>query len=180
MLNKFITAKNKTKVLMQYVKDYEIRDAITLGIVFRLWSELEVIDRGIFLDDLTFITDEPLLVIGYDGLKSPTKLTYKGVRHDNINEIFKIIQSCGRYYIYLTFPGLAAPYWYLTVCTPNPFVRALPGIQQLINEIVQQMAFDEEFKKIYREALMVLINCALEAGDKKQFMALSEEWRKIA
>jgi len=180
MPGKFITTKIKTKVLMQYVKDYEVRDALTLGIVFRLWSELEVMDKGVFLDDLTFITEEPLLIISCSNSKTPTRLTYKGTEYNDINMIFKIIQSCGLYYIYLIFPGQAAPYWYLNTCTPNPYVKAIPAIRQLIAEIEEQKAFDDEFMKIYKEALMVLINGALKARDKKQFMALSEEWRKIA
>jgi len=160
MPGKFITTKIKTKVLMQYVKDYEVRDALTLGIVFRLWSELEVLDKGVFLDDLTFITEEPLLIISCSNSKTPTRLTYKGAEHNDI--------------------GQAAPYWYLNTCTPNPYVKAIPAIRQLIAEIEEQKAFGDEFMKIYKEALMVLINGALKARDKKQFMALSEEWRKIA
>jgi uncharacterized protein YpiB (UPF0302 family) len=180
MPNKFITAKNKTKALMQYVKDYEIRDALTLGIVFRLWSELDVIDKGVFLDDLDFITEEPLLIISCDTSKVPTILTYNGEGYEDTNKIFEIIESLDRYYIYLVFPSRAAPYWYVNICAPNPFIRALPALERMVDDIEEHQDFDLEFAKIYKEALLVLIDGALEAGDKKQFMALSEEWRKIA
>jgi uncharacterized protein YpiB (UPF0302 family) len=45
---------------------------------------------------------------------------------------------------------------------------------------VQQSLFNEEFKKIYREAFMVLIDSALAAGDREQFMNLTKEWKIIA
>ncbi len=180
MLKKFITAKSKTKVLMQYVKDYEIRDNMTLGIVFRLWSELEVIDKGVFLNDLTYITDEPLLVISCDTAKVPTILTYNGEGYKDINAIFEIIQSLDLYYIYLIFPERASPYWYINICAPNPFAKAIPALERMMAELGERTEFDLEFAKIYKQALLILIDNALDARDKKQFIALSEEWRKIA
>lgn len=178
MPNKFITAKNKTKALMQYVKDYEIRDALTLGVVFRLWSELQVVEKGVFLDDLTYITEEPLLIISCNTAKVPTILTYNGEGYEDFNLIFEIIHSLDRYYIYLVFPERASPQWYLDIRKPNPYAGAMPALKQMVNKIGEEQDYNGNFLEIYKEALMVLINGALDAGDKKQFIVLSEEWRK--
>ena len=178
--SKFVTAKSKTKVLLQYVRDYEIRDPLTLGIVFGLWSELEVMEKAVFLDDLTYITDEPLLLLSCDTTKVPSVLTYNREVYMDQNEIFSVIQSLDHYYLYLVFPDRVSPYWYLNICEPNPFVRAIPAIEEMLDDIGEQDHYHGDFLEIYKEALMIIINGALEAGDRKQFMALSEEWKKLA
>lgn len=59
-------------------------------------------------------------------------------------------------------------------------VSAIPALQRMVEDIEEQMNYDEGFMKIYKEALLILIDNALETGDRKLFMLLSEEWRRIA
>ncbi len=178
MTNKTITTKTKTGILTCFAKEYGIRNSLTLGVIFRMWSEQEVIHKGFFVSDLAFTTGEPVLFIGPDNHEVPTRLTYKGTDCSNINKIFEIIQLCDKYYIYLSFPD-TPPQCYLDLCEPNPYVQAAAVTKRLISELEQRKTVNYDFMKIYKEALMILINGALDQKDKQQFMALVEEWKNF-
>ncbi len=179
MMNRDSRTLQKIEDLLYYLKAYGIRDPVTLGVVFRMCNETEILEKGTFLDDLAYITGEPLLVIGSNRNGSFTRLTYRGEEYRGLNDIFKTLQSLETYYIYIDFPGNKIPYWHLEVCEPNPYVQALAAVEHVIREVKQRYLFGEEFKKVYREAVMALIDETLAAGDSDHFYALTKEWNRI-
>lgn len=178
-MSKDAMTQQKIEDLIHYLKAYNIRDAVTLGIIFRMCVEEEVVKKGIYLSDLAFITEEPLLIIGYDQATAPTEFTYKGMEYASIEDIFNVLRSLDEYFVYVSFPGNIVPNWHLEICEPNPFIKDIGLVNQLIGEVEKELVFHEDFKVIYKEALMVLIDNALDTRDRDQFFELTREWAEI-
>lgn len=169
----------KIEPLLHYVKAYEIRDPSTLGVVFCLFNEGEIIEKGVYINDLTLITEEPLLHIGYDKARAPTKLTYKGLEYKIDEEILNVLRPLDRYFVNIKFPGGSTPGWYLKNCEPNPYSKAISPINRMVREIHEQSVCREEFKALSKEVLMILLDHTLDSGDKKHFYTLTKEWKGI-
>jgi len=166
----------KIRILLRFVKDYGVKDPVTLGVVFSIFNEMEVIEKAVFLHDLNFMSGEPLLVIGYDELIAPTRFTYQELGWINSNEIFKSLFRFDPYYIYIDFPEKRFPRWYMQISEPKPHKETANPAVTPIGRLETDNA---TFRYVYREAHMVLINSALELGNKKHFIALSEKLKSI-
>lgn len=175
----------KTGILLRYIKEYDIRNPITLGLVFCIFNEMEVMENAVFLNNIGQIHQEPLLVIGYDEIDAPTGFTYQGLEYRDSHEIFRTLLYFSTYYVYLIFPDRQMPFWYLQVSEANTttgtssYLKSFVPRKQVLVSPKQPEAKPDAFIPIYKEALMVLINSALERRDREQFMVLSEKWRKI-
>jgi uncharacterized protein YpiB (UPF0302 family) len=179
MMSKDAKIKEKIEVLLYFIKAYGVRDPVALGLVFMFCNEEELLQKGIYLDDLTLMSMEPVLLFGYDPFDSPTMLVYKGVGYRNPDDIFHILQNIAYFYIYVDFPEEEIPYWYLGMCQPNPLIGIVESLKKVISEVENRVMYGNDYRDVYREAIMVLINCALEQGDKNQFYNLSKEWNRI-
>lgn len=175
-----VTSRTKIQTLLRYLKTYNVRDPITMGLIFSMCSEVQVMHKGVFLDDLSQMAEEPVLIIGYDKIYGPTRFTYNGTEYTNLNDMFKILHTFNVFYIYMDFPDFEAPQWYLNVCQPNPHEQSRPLIRPTMTDIHERQITHEDFNPVYKDALMVLINNALEHHDKQQFMVLAAEWKEIA
>jgi uncharacterized protein YpiB (UPF0302 family) len=179
MMSKDAKIKEKIQILLYFIKAYGVRDPVAFGLVFRFYNEEELMQKGIFLDDLTLMGMEPVLLFGHDPYDSPTMLVYMGVGYRNLDDIFNILQKMEHFYIYIDFPEEEIPYWYLGMCQPNPLIGTAESLEKVITEVENRVIYGKDYRDVYREAMMVLINCALEQGDKNQFNNLSKEWNRI-
>jgi len=126
-----------------------------------------------------FMSGEPLLFIGYDELIAPTLFTYQELGCKNSHEIFEALFRFDPYYIYIDFPEKRFPRWYMQISEPRPHQETCFPVKPAVTPIGRRETDNETFRHVYREAHMVLINSALELGDKKHFMALSEKLKSI-
>lgn len=171
-----INAKRKVDCLRRFLKMCAIRNPDTLKLIVSLWNSRELLDKGFFTPYPVTVSHKPILFICHDDCKKPTKLRNEGTIIEGPANIVEALHQVDSYLVYFFFPGGIIPGWYLNVCEPAPCNQTemvpKPRQPERGNELV--------FEEVYKQALMVLIDGALERRDRELFLALSEEWNRIA
>lgn len=178
MRDNTVTSQRKIENLLRFVKFYGVRNPVTLGVIFNLWNDWEVMDKGVFTADLETVSGDPVLVIGSDCPESATWLRVNGTVYRDLQDILEQLYSLGRYNIYIDFTCSQIPRWHLDICEQRAgrhpeYPEPRPGP-------AHRPVLQEPFKSVYKEALMVLIDSALVHQDRDRFLILTEEWNQIA
>ena len=177
---KSIGLNEKRKVLKDYLRIYEVANQDILDCSGFLLSCDHILEKAVFITDSRYLDTEPVLTMSVNKTEMPYVFSYRGFTSTRTHEVLPMLAMVHDPVIYIRLKFITSePAWYIQISTDNPYLTNLQSINAAVSGILTEYEKTLELNGIYREAQYLLIDGALEAGDRDGFMALTDQLRML-